>query len=637
MPEGKRLRPPEYRGGARDDDLKSSSNPNENRRKLVRRVLVVLLPVLFLSYVFGVAMKYPLNDPDVWWHLKTGEYIVQHWEVPRVDPFAYTTAVPLDNVKKIGLRSHWLGQVALFLSSRAGGLMGVGVLRTLLIVLPMLILYIWLIRAGLGPWPSLAVISFPAFALGSQLFYAFERPQGFSFTFTLLAVMVLEKLRGEPAGGGRAGLYPWLLPPLMALWANVHAGFIVGNVVIMVYFASEAMRSVYFRMRGERHRGVRPLFFVICLASIAASSLNPNTYHVFYSYLAGLVTMFFRDLFRTGPAGESGWVGNVVLEYRPLIYFYKVLGFKWFIFYWIYSGFLLAFMAGKYILRKKVDITEVLVVGFFMFFSNYYARGLMFALTVLPLFVGRSLVEVRLPQARFRVFFKAATAFVVVITLSFFTYSYRWKPFLLKPGVAHYWITPWYPLTMVKFIKDNAIEGPMYNFYTWGGFLIWSLYPEYKVFVDGRALDEKVNVTADNILKTYPGWSKNLDAYNINFIAIPVVFRESGFIVPLAQALEQDKKWQLVFIDQDSAVFVRDVPKNRELIEKYRLDKKSVFTEIIKVENVLLMTMPWNPAYHLGKADALFALGRYEEAKAIYSRYPAQASLELQNLKMMGY
>jgi hypothetical protein len=611
---------------------------DENRRKLLRRVLVFLLPALFLSYVFGVAMKYPLNDPDVWWHLKTGEYIVKHWEVPKADPFAYTTAVPLDDIKKIGLRSHWLGQVALYLSSRAGGLMGVGVLRTLLIVLPMLIIYIWLIRAGLGPWPSLAVISFPAFALGSQLFYAFERPQGFSFTFALLAVMVLEKLRREPAGpGGRPRLYPFVLPPLMALWANMHAGFIVGDTVIMAYLASEAMRSAYFRLRGEPHRGARPLFFVICLASIAASFLNPNTYHVFYSYLAGLATMFFRDIFRTGPAGGSGWVGNVVLEYRPLIYFYKVLGYKWFMFYWIFSGFLLVLMAGKYILRKKVDITEVVVVGFFMFFSNYYARGLMFALTVLPLFVGSSLAEIRLPQAKFRVFFKAATAFAVAITLSLFTYSYHWRPYLLKPGVSKYWITPWYPVTMVKFIRYNRIKGPMYNFYTWGGFLIWSLYPEYKVFVDGRALDEKVNMTADRILKTYPGWREKLDAYNINFIVIPVVFRESGYIVPLATALSQDGKWQLIFIGENSAVFVRDVPENGRLVEKYRVDKKSIFTEIIKVENVLLMTMPGNPAYELGKADALFALGRYEEAKVLYARHPAQASMELQNLRMMGY
>jgi predicted RNA polymerase sigma factor len=59
--------------------------------------------------------------------------------------------------------------------------------------------------------------------------------------------------------------------------------------------------------------------------------------------------------------------------------------------------------------------------------------------------------------------------------------------------------------------------------------------------------------------------------------------------------------------------------------------------EIINVENILLMGMPGNPTYHIAKADALFALGRFKEAKAIYMRFPRMATKQLEELKKRGY
>jgi len=590
----------------------------------VMGALRVLLPVLFFLYVFGVALKYPLNDPDVWWHLKTGQYVVQHWEVPDADPFAYTTPVPLDEGKKIGMRAHWLGQVLLYLSSVAGGLMGVGVYRSLLVALPMLATFLWLLRRGLGSLPSLGVVAFPALMLSADLFYAFERPQGVSFTLALAAVMLLEAARrGWRRSEGRpAGALPWVLPLVMAFWANVHAGFIIGNAVIILYLASEGAKAAYFALRGRGREGLHPLFFVLGAASVAASFANPNTYHIFYSYMAGLMATFFTTLAQTA-RGDTGWVAEVVLEYKPLVYFYRELGFRWVMFYWAFTALAYAVLAAKYILRKRVDVTELLVVSFFTLFANYYARGLMFALAVVPLFVGRSLAEMSVPGGRSRLAYKAAFSALLVVTLGFASFTYSTSPLVLRAGVSRYWITPWYPMRMVEFIRSTDLRGPMYNFYTWGGFLIWSLYPDYKVFIDGRALDNNVAATADGILKTYPGWESRLEAFDINFIAVPVVYRESGHIVPLATALVGRDDWKLVFLDQNSALFVKDAPENAEVIARHQMDKKLVFVEIVKVENVLLSGMPRHPAYNL--------------AKAIYERFPSMAARELETLRRMGY
>jgi hypothetical protein len=115
------------------------------------------------------------------------------------------------------------------------------------------------------------------------------------------------------------------------------------------------------------------------------------------------------------------------------------------------------------------------------------------------------------------------------------------------------------------------------------------------------------------------------------------VFRESGHIIPLATALVNNNKWKLIFLRNNSAVFVRDVSKNREYINRFNMDKRSVFVEIINIENMLLLGMPNNPTFHMAKADALFALGRYEEAKDIYSRFPRQSAKQRDELRRLGY
>ncbi|GAB4388405.1 MAG: hypothetical protein Kow0025_07480 [Thermodesulfovibrionales bacterium] len=330
-------------------------------------------------------------------------------------------------------------------------------------------------------------------------------------------------------------------------------------------------------------------------------------------------------------------MGETVLEYRPLSYFYRELGYRWLVFYWGFNGVLYVALFAKYWLRRRVDLAELMVVSFYVFFANHYARGIMFALTVLPFYAGKSLLEMRSPELRSKVSLRAVAAALLVLFLGLFTYGYRQSPASYKPGVASNWVSPWYPTGLVTFMKATGLKGPMYNYYTWGGFLIWSLYPDYQVFADGRALHEPINVTADVILQTFPGWNTYLDAYGINIIAVPVIYRESGHIIPLAMALAYDANWELVYVGRNSALFVRNVPGNQEVIVKYRKDRRNIFKEIIRSENILLSFMPWHPTYNIGKADALFALGAYEQAKAIYERFPAQSAQKLLMLKSMGY
>lgn len=602
------------------------------------KAVAVLLCLGFFAYLFAVDFKLNLNDPDLWWHLKTGEYLLEHKGFFDQDPFNYTSPNVLNASQIEGLRNQWLGQVLYAAAYKQFGLIGVLTFRNILIVMPMMILLVWLFRRGLNPWLSLVIVSLPAMMLSFQLFYAFERPQGISFNLILVMILLLERVRDKSRGPApkRMDYSYWALPAVMAVWANAHAGFIVGVFVIVSYLGAEAMTLLFMRYVKKKRYELRPAFFYVCIGAIIATGANPNMFSVLNSYGLGLTSMFLKDVTRTATGGAS-WVAEVVLEYKPLYYFYSALSYDWLIFYWVYAALVYAVLFLKFWVRRSVDLAELFAVTLVFVFANMYARGLMFSLTVLPAYLAKCVIDIKdAAKGRMDLNLKVVVASTAAIFIGFCTYTFDRSPSMFTPGMTNEIITPWYPTRLVEFVKREQIAPPIYNYYTWGGFLMWSLYPDYKVFIDGRALDNRSSQTADAILKAFPGWESNIDAYNINAIFIPVVFRESGHIIPLAPTLINNEKWELVFLMNNSAVFVRNHPRNQDLIQKYRIDKRYIYQEIIHLENLFLQGMPNNPVFNLAKADALMGLGMTNEAKAIYQRFPLQARDRLDAMGAAG-
>jgi hypothetical protein len=107
-----------------------------------------------------------------------------------------------------------------------------------------------------------------------------------------------------------------------------------------------------------------------------------------------------------------------------------------------------------------------------------------------------------------------------------------------------------YPQTAVDWIAANHPDGNLYNTYGWGGYLIWRLYPEYPVYIDGRA-----DVYGDEFIYDYlriysgqPSWEEKLEATGVRLVLIEP---ESG----LANALRQDGDWEIIHEDTLSILF----------------------------------------------------------------------------------
>jgi hypothetical protein len=106
----------------------------------------------------------------------------------------------------------------------------------------------------------------------------------------------------------------------------------------------------------------------------------------------------------------------------------------------------------------------------------------------------------------------------------------------------------------VEFIKLHNVPQPIYNEYHWGGYLIWNLYPRYRVFIDGRA-DVYGDELMDEYFRMHNGakdWRKLLDQYSIQSVLVSPD-------TALASLLREDKSWENVFEDRQTVIFTRGV------------------------------------------------------------------------------
>ena len=133
-----------------------------------------------------------------------------------------------------------------------------------------------------------------------------------------------------------------------------------------------------------------------------------------------------------------------------------------------------------------------------------------------------------------------------------------------------------YPVGAADFLLSHHVAGHIFNTYEYGGYLIWRLWPEQQVFIDGRSLSESLFQDYRRIMGTPPGDARRdatLARYGVGAIAMNAFEYNSGIIYPLALALAQpgEADWKLVYEDAAAMVFLRDVPAGTPVLDKARI------------------------------------------------------------------
>ena len=210
--------------------------------------------LLLLAFLLGC---FPMCDFDVWWHLRTGQLILQRGAVPRVDFLTYT------NVGRAWIDLYWLFQIVIAGLYRLGGSSALVLLKPVA-GLAVVALALGARQEGNKAWPA-ALVWLPALIMLSGRLC--ERPELFSLLLLAGFLSVLARASKSPR-------LLWLLPLLQALWVNCHGFFVLGPLVLMAYSAEWLLD----RLRQSQQVQARPPvrnFATATALSLLACVINP--------------------------------------------------------------------------------------------------------------------------------------------------------------------------------------------------------------------------------------------------------------------------------------------------------------------------------------------------------------------------
>ncbi len=217
-----------------------------------RRALLVSL--LLLAFLLGC---FPMSDFDVWWHLRTGQLILERGVVPQVDFLTYT------NAGRVWIDLYWLFQIGIAGLYRLGGSSAL-VLMKPVVAVAVIALSLGARRAGNKAWPA-ALVWLPALIMLSGRLC--ERPELFSLLFLAGFLWVLARAPDRPR-------LLWILPLIQVFWVNFHGFFVLGPLVLMAYSAE----WIFDQLRPKQQLQARPpvrKFATAAGASLLACVISP--------------------------------------------------------------------------------------------------------------------------------------------------------------------------------------------------------------------------------------------------------------------------------------------------------------------------------------------------------------------------
>ncbi|ABF39744.1 hypothetical protein Acid345_0739 [Candidatus Koribacter versatilis Ellin345] len=483
-------------------------------RKL--RALQLLALVALFGVIGGVALKtkYCVLDPDIFWHIKVGDWILEHKAVPHTGIFSQTAA------QRPWTAYSWGYEILLSRSYAWFGLVGLGSFGVFLTFLVAAALFWAVYRLSGRFWTAWLLTGIGVYAF---LFSLMPRPVFFSMAiFTILLCWLLEAQRD----GNIRRLY-WL-PLMFAIWANLHIQFTYGLALLGLFITVQGLQSLAQRlMPGLMERYFAPStlplgkLIAIFAGCIAASCIGPYSYHLF---------LVLREY------SKAKFTYGMIIELLPLNfetpshYFELLLAAA-------------AFVAvGS---QKKIDPFKLafLIIGTVIAFRT--TRDAWFICIPAVAFIAEcTAASEREPRLKL-----AETAGVLVGSLFVLFLVARNTDFNQR-GLDEA-VSGWYPVNAANFLRNNPMPGPLYNSFDWGGFLIWYL-PQYPVSVDGR--NDLYGDELDALLYGSESGDPNYvnDPY-LNAAGVVLLRKE----VPLAKLLTVDKRFRVIYQDQLSAIFVR--------------------------------------------------------------------------------
>lgn len=510
-------------------------------RFLAPSTMDLIFIILLVAMTAGALAPRLLGDDSIGWHIRNGEQMLRTHSITRTDSFSVTmngqTWYAWEWLYDLGIAGvhHWLG------------LNGVVFFSAVIIALTFaLTLHLSLRRGADLPAAGLLL----ALSLGASMIHLFARPHVLSWLFSVIWFQILDCSENADSPRGRL----WFLPALMLLWVNVHGGFVVGFVLLGLYLLSNTIQ--YFRCRSaedlpRRAARLRTLGMATGI-SLLASLINPYGYqlhvHV-YRYLS------------------SRWLMNHIDEFLSPN-FHGVAQ-------QCFVAILLITVVVLAVVRNKPTLSRLLVLLFATYSGLYASRSLpvsslLCTLIVAPLWTQAVTEAGSDPNLslRLRAFlsrWQSFTARGVRLELGFRSHAWPTVAVVLgtflavqqgKPG-SQSWMNAHFdaghmPVQATDVIAQRGVREPIFAPDSWGGYLIYRLYPQNKVLVDDRH-----DLYGEEFLRDYlkairltPDWELFFKEHKVKWALLPA---ESS----LANMLKGTSQWNVVYRDGTAVLLER--------------------------------------------------------------------------------
>ncbi|MCO5106614.1 MAG: hypothetical protein M9907_05995 [Burkholderiaceae bacterium] len=475
-------------------------------------------------------LAFPLSDYDYFWHLRTGQLILETGAIPTTDPFSFTAA---------GLPwpvQGWLFDAAIAWVHRALGDTGVRAFFVAWLLATWAVVHA-IVRLFITESSRALAVTLVSAAGASMYFVA--RPYVATFLGFALTLFLLSKHR-------ETGQRAWLLgiPPTMAVWVNLHFGFVTGlGLIVLVCLADLLSREMPLDGAQRAEGRLTPAAGILLIAaSIAALGLNPLGYSALSTTL---------EMTRVSAA-------SVVVEWQSPDFHHR--GGQAFL------GMLCIAGLARILSRKPPDWLDLALLGGMSAAALYSMRFIpLAAIAMAPVmaraFTGWSpmpwknrwaaILPARLQEGankdigeRRHALNWALCVLMVLALLATFPWLQAWRDARLRAIV---------PVDAATFIEANKLSGRILNDYGSGGYLIYRLHSRgYRVFVDGRYTPYPPAVIDDYLRVTSLAgeWLSIFDRYRIDVVLVPSP--DQGF----AQALTATSRFRLVYADRHFGVLI---------------------------------------------------------------------------------
>ncbi len=448
-----------------------------------------------------------MADTDIWMHLRNAKELLNTHAFLHADVYTFTSAgAPLINFE-------WLSEVPYYFAFRAWDLRGLLAIQLLLLCLIFGGAYYLALRRG-ADYADAALVTIAGVLLGS---YSFG-PRMFHFGWLCLMALMLVLDRLQRTGKGL-----WLLPPIFALWINLHASWVFGFVVLGIYLLCGLVEGRWNNIVAERWTPAELRKLVVASGvSLAALFINPYGYKLVL-YPFELVS-------------KQKAVRDELTEWQSVDFhtFWGKLAML----------MVLALLAAAWFSPKPWQLRDTVLAAFAVWASLTHIRFLLFAAIILVPILGPRLRLLAPPEnaAKPRPWLNLTMTAIIAAIIA---WSYPSAAQLQKL------VDTQFPHDALRFMQEKQIKGRLFHYYGFGGYLEWYA-PDIKTFADPRTDIFIYNGVLSDYLKINAVEQplELLDKHGIEYVLFPVNKR-------LNYVLDHSSGWRKIYEDKVVGLYRR--------------------------------------------------------------------------------